>query len=281
VRVHFQSNTDLWATPQELFDRLNDKYGFTTDVCALPDNAKCPHFYTPEDDGLVQKWEGVCWMNPPYGRVIGHWMKKAYDSSLSGVVVVCLVPARTDTAWWHNYAMRGEIEFLRGRLKFGNAENSAPFPSAIVVFGGKLVPTKVKRVWSEVEEMNAHPCPFRAPAPSAVILQTDNCRVLWDGYPVSPGHALIVPKEHIPDWFAASPEMQNELSSLIAVTKAEIEKQHQPDGYNVGFNAGAAAGQTISHLHIHVIPRYVGDLEDPRGGVRRVIPDKAMYWEGQ
>jgi diadenosine tetraphosphate (Ap4A) HIT family hydrolase len=114
-----------------------------------------------------------------------------------------------------------------------------------------------------------------------VVVKTDTCQVLWDSYPVSPGHALIVPKEHIPDWFAASPEMQNELSSLIAVTKAEIEKQHQPDGYNVGFNAGAAAGQTISHLHIHVIPRYVGDLEDPRGGVRRVIPDKAMYWEGQ
>ena len=73
-------------------------------------------------------------MNPPYGRGIGLWMKKAYESSLQGVKVVCLVPARTDTAWWHDYAMKGDIEFLRGRLKFGNAKNCAPFPSAIVIF---------------------------------------------------------------------------------------------------------------------------------------------------
>lgn len=76
-------------------------------------------------------------MNPPYGREIGHWMKKAYESSLTGAVVVCLVPARTDTKWWHDYAMKGDIEFIKGRLKFGDAKNNAPFPSAVVIFGCK------------------------------------------------------------------------------------------------------------------------------------------------
>jgi diadenosine tetraphosphate (Ap4A) HIT family hydrolase len=123
------------------------------------------------------------------------------------------------------------------------------------------------------------PCPFCSPDSAAVILETSNCRVLWDGYPVSPGHALIVSKEHIPDWFAAAPELQSELYSLVDIAKDEIEKLHKPDGYNVGFNAGMAAGQTVEHLHIHVIPRYEGDIDDPRGGIRWVIPEKAIYWE--
>lgn len=134
IDVHFSSKTDLWATPQDLFDRLNEKWHFTLDVCATVENAKCEAFFTAEQDGLAQIWSGVCWMNPPYGRAIGHWMAKAYRSSLAGATVVCLVPARTDTAWWHEYAIKGEIEFLRGRLKFGGHQNSAPFPSAIVVF---------------------------------------------------------------------------------------------------------------------------------------------------
>lgn len=132
--VHFSSATDLWATPREFFDRLNAKFGFELDVCATAQNAKCERYFTVADDGLTQEWTGVCWMNPPYGRVIGQWMRKAYESSLSGATVVCLVPARTDTAWWHNYAMKGEIEFIRGRLKFGDAKANAPFPSAVVVF---------------------------------------------------------------------------------------------------------------------------------------------------
>jgi phage N-6-adenine-methyltransferase len=132
------SNSDRWETPQKLFDELNQKYNFELDVCALPENAKCENYFTPEVDGLKQDWAGVCWMNPPYGREIGKWMKKALESSRNGAIVVCLVPARTDTAWWHDYAMKGEIEFIRGRLKFGNSKNSAPFPSAIVVFGGAL-----------------------------------------------------------------------------------------------------------------------------------------------
>jgi phage N-6-adenine-methyltransferase len=132
--VHFSSATDLWATPQDFFDKLNARFGFELDVCATADNAKCVRFYAAADDGLSQPWNGTCWMNPPYGRAIGKWMRKAYESSLSGATVVCLVPARTDTAWWHDYAMRGEIEFVRGRLKFGGAKYNAPFPCAVVVF---------------------------------------------------------------------------------------------------------------------------------------------------
>ena len=138
--VHFSSETDLWATPQDLFDRLNAEHKFTLDVCALPSNAKCQRYWTPDQDALQQEWKGVCWMNPPYGRSIGKWVKKAYETSLMdwqhiGYKVVCLLPARTDTAWWHDYVIpHGKIEFLRGRLKFGGHKNSAPFPSAIVVF---------------------------------------------------------------------------------------------------------------------------------------------------
>ena len=136
MNVHFSSETDLWATPQDTFDELNAEFGpFDVDVCAVAGNAKCARFYTPETDGLAQDWApSRCWMNPPYGRTIARWMCKAWEESLRGATVVCLVPARTDTAWWHDYAMKGQIRFLRGRLKFGNAKHSAPFPSAVVVF---------------------------------------------------------------------------------------------------------------------------------------------------
>ena len=136
MSVHFSSKTDLWYTPQDFFKKYDDVYKFETDVCATDDNTKCAKYYTEEMDGLSQEWRGVCWMNPPYGRTISKWMKKAYESSLSGATVVCLVPARTDTNWWHDYAMKGDIEFIRGRLKFGGSKNSAPFPSAVVVFKG-------------------------------------------------------------------------------------------------------------------------------------------------
>lgn len=132
--VHFSSKTDLWYTPEDFYQKYNSVYNFETDVCATDENAKCEKYFTEETDGLSQKWEGVCWMNPPYGRTISKWMKKAYESSLEGATVVCLVPARTDTNWWHDYAMKGSIEFIKGRLKFGGSKNSAPFPSAVVVF---------------------------------------------------------------------------------------------------------------------------------------------------
>lgn len=134
MSVHFSSATDLWATPQAFFDDCNARFGFELDVCANPENAKCAKFFSRADDGLAQNWTGVCWMNPPYGREIGKWMRKAYESSLGGATVVCLVPARTDTAWWHDYAVKGDVEFIRGRLKFGGSANSAPFPSALVIF---------------------------------------------------------------------------------------------------------------------------------------------------
>lgn len=133
--IHFSSKTVEWATPQDTFDELNEEFRFTTDVCSTHENAKCEHHYTEAEDGLAQTWSGVCWMNPPYARgVMAKWIHKAYDSSLSGATVVCLVPARTDTAVWHDYCMRGEIRFIRGRLKFGGCQDSAPFPSAIVIF---------------------------------------------------------------------------------------------------------------------------------------------------
>jgi len=133
--VHFSSATDEWATPQWLFDALHREFAFTLDPCATRENAKCARFFTREDDGLAQDWRGeVVFMNPPYGAAIGRWMQKAFESADGGATVVCLVPARTDTAWWHRYAMTGEVRLLRGRLKFGNANNCAPFPSAIVIF---------------------------------------------------------------------------------------------------------------------------------------------------
>jgi len=135
MNIHFKSETDMWATPQELFNGLNVEFKFDLDPCAIAENAKCKDFYTPEQDGLIQNWgQSAVFMNPPYGRAIKAWMQKAYESSLQGATVVCLVPARTDTAWWHDYAMKGEIRLLRGRLKFGGHKNSAPFPSAVIIF---------------------------------------------------------------------------------------------------------------------------------------------------
>jgi phage N-6-adenine-methyltransferase len=134
LKVHFSSQTVEWATPQLLFDDLDAEFDFELDVCATPENAKCAKFFTKDDDGLAQRWEGVCWMNPPYGRQIGRWVRKAFESAQQGATVVCLVPARTDTQWWHRYCAHGEVRLLEGRLKFGDGRNSAPFPSAIVIF---------------------------------------------------------------------------------------------------------------------------------------------------
>jgi phage N-6-adenine-methyltransferase len=130
----FSSKSDMWSTPQDFFDKLNDEFRFTLDVCATKENAKCPSFFTAEEDALRHDWSGVCWMNPPYGRQIKDWIEKAYVSSLLGTTVVCLVPARIDTAWWHDYCVKGEVRFVRGRLKFGGNKNPAPFPSAVVIF---------------------------------------------------------------------------------------------------------------------------------------------------
>jgi phage N-6-adenine-methyltransferase len=138
----YSSASAEWETPLELFDALNEIFHFTLDVCATPLNAKCARYYTKADDGLSSVWHGVCWMNPPYGREIGMWVKKAYESTIGArAVVVCLLPARTDTRWWHDYVIKHafKILFLPGRLKFSKngvaPKSRAPFPSALVIFG--------------------------------------------------------------------------------------------------------------------------------------------------
>lgn len=141
----FSSNEDTWATPQDLFDALDAEFQFTLDPCASPTNAKCNRFFSREDDGLAQPWDGAVFMNPPYGRGIGDWVRKAYEESRRGATVVCLIPARTDTAYWHDYVMRSdEVRFIRGRLHFGGdherTAHNAPFPSAVVIFGSPRPP---------------------------------------------------------------------------------------------------------------------------------------------
>ena len=133
--VHFSSATDDWPTPQLFFEALDKEFGFTLDPCSSHENAKCEKHYTRSDNGLLKSWAGeTVFMNPPYGSEIKEWMAKAYGSAMEeGATVVCLVPARTDTAWWHAYAMKHEIRFIRGRLKFGDGPDSAPFPSAVIV----------------------------------------------------------------------------------------------------------------------------------------------------
>jgi phage N-6-adenine-methyltransferase len=133
----FTSETDEWETPWQFFDAVNAIYHFDLDVCSTRTNAKCARYFTKAEDGLLQTWSGVCWMNPPYGREISLWVRKAYESGLeAGTVVVCLLPARTDTKWWHDYviAYASLIRFIRGRLRF-SGKGPAPFPSALVVFG--------------------------------------------------------------------------------------------------------------------------------------------------
>ena len=132
--VHFSSKTCEWSTPQELFDKLDAEFHFTLDVCATKQNAKCKKYFTEKDDGLGMAWPGIVWMNPPYGRQIQQWVKKAYESSLEGATVVCLLPARTCTRWFHDYCLKGEVQFIKGRLKFGGVKDNAPFPNMLVIF---------------------------------------------------------------------------------------------------------------------------------------------------
>lgn len=137
--VMFSSATCEWATPMNLFSALNEEFHFGIDVCATPENAKCENFFTEKVNGLAQNWggHGTIWCNPPYGKEIGKWVQKAYETSKSGETVVMLLPARTDTHWFHDYIYgKAAIRFIRGRLKFGGSKNNAPFPSMIVIFGG-------------------------------------------------------------------------------------------------------------------------------------------------
>jgi diadenosine tetraphosphate (Ap4A) HIT family hydrolase len=123
------------------------------------------------------------------------------------------------------------------------------------------------------------PCPFCNLPPERIIDSNDLALVIRDGYPVSPGHTLVIPKQHIGSWFETTQAEQQALLALLAKAKAVLETEFKPDSYNIGINDGATAGQTVPHLHMHLIPRYKGDQEDPRGGVRWIIPEKAKYWE--
>lgn len=132
----FSSEKMDWETPKWLFDELNEHFHFTLDPCCTHENAKCLKHYTEYENGLNQLWKNeIVFCNPPYGREITNWIKKAYDESKNGkTTVVLLVPSRTDTKWFHDYIYnQQQIYFLKGRLKFGNSKNSAPFPSMIVV----------------------------------------------------------------------------------------------------------------------------------------------------
>lgn len=133
-KVLFSSRTDEWETPQDLFDRYGALYHFSLDVAASDKNHKCEKYFTKEDDGLSKTWRGAVWCNPPYGRRVGAWVQKAYESEC---LVVMLLPARTDTRWFHDYIIgKAEIRFIKGRLRFGSAKNTAPFPSMIVIYRG-------------------------------------------------------------------------------------------------------------------------------------------------
>ena len=134
------SKTNEWSTPQGLFDKLNEEFGFTLDPCATADNAKCQRYFTKEQNGLTQDWSNeVVFMNPPYGGHTGKWLAKAWHDSLRGAVVVCLIVSSTDRSYWHDYIFphATEIRWLRGRITFGEANSTAPFASAIVIFDGK------------------------------------------------------------------------------------------------------------------------------------------------
>jgi site-specific DNA-methyltransferase (adenine-specific) len=140
MSVHFSSKSNDWGTPIDLYKKLDEEFSFTLDPCASEYNHKCSKYFTKKDDGLKQDWSNeIVFMNPPYGRQIKNWIKKAYTESLKGATVVCLIPARTDTLYWHDYIFKyaKDIRFLKGRLRFvknGEIGDPAPFPSAVVIF---------------------------------------------------------------------------------------------------------------------------------------------------
>jgi len=136
--VMFSSCGGEWETPQWLFDRLNRVFQFTLDPACTHENAKCAKHYTRAEDGLSRSWAGErVFVNPPYGREVSRWVEKARLEAEYGALVVMLLPARTDTKWWHEHVQdHADVHFIAGRLKFGGAENSAPFPSAVAVFAG-------------------------------------------------------------------------------------------------------------------------------------------------
>ena len=135
--LKFSSKNQEWETPQDFYNKLNEEFHFTLDPCCQIETAKCDKFYTPKENGLIQDWEGeTVFCNPPYGRKQKFWIRKCWEeSNKAHTTVVMLLPARTDTKAFHRYIYhKAEIRFIRGRLKFGNSKNSAPFPSMVVIF---------------------------------------------------------------------------------------------------------------------------------------------------
>lgn len=132
----YSSRSEEWPTPQSFFDELNKEFNFTLDPCASAENTKCPQFFTKEQNGLVQDWgRNVVFCNPPYGKTMREWARKCYESSRGGAVVVLLAHSRTDTRWFHDWVYgKAELRFVRGRLKFGDGKQSAPFPSLVAVY---------------------------------------------------------------------------------------------------------------------------------------------------
>ena len=122
-------------------------------------------------------------------------------------------------------------------------------------------------------------CPFCNPAPDRLITQSETALALYDGFPVSPGHALVVPRRHVASWSDATENEKSAIWKEIDVVRGILDSRHQPDAFNIGINDGIAAGQTVMHIHVHIIPRFSGDVDDPRGGIRWVVPNKATYWE--
>lgn len=126
-----------------------------------------------------------------------------------------------------------------------------------------------------------NPCPFCELDAKRIVLADDLVVALRDGFPISPGHSLILPKRHISSFFDARGDEQKAIIDMMCRIKELVDAEFQPDGYNIGINDGEAAGQTVGHLHLHLIPRYQGDRADPRGGIRWIIPEKADYWTGR
>jgi diadenosine tetraphosphate (Ap4A) HIT family hydrolase len=123
------------------------------------------------------------------------------------------------------------------------------------------------------------PCPFCAIKPDEILIERALAIARRDTYPVNKGHALIIPRRHFVSFFDATEEERNAMAALLVETRALLDREHQPDGYNIGINDGPAAGQTVMHVHIHLVPRYIGDKADPRGGIRALFPEKAAYWK--
>ena len=123
-----------------------------------------------------------------------------------------------------------------------------------------------------------HDCPFCGIDHSRELLANDHAIAVPDGFPISPGHLLIIPKRHVLSFFSATIQERSAIIALLDAARERLIKEYKPDGFNIGINDGVAAGQTVMHMHIHLIPRYTGDTPDPRGGVRWIFPDKAAYW---